>query len=89
MKLKILAIADHRNGVGGARFDVVLFNERTREDRRKVAILFDEPGCCAVIAVDKLAKGDIAFGSNSWRAEDYEQSLRQAIVNYHATRRLP
>ena len=79
MKLKIIDIASHRNGVTAARFDVVLFQEPVREDSRKVAILFDEPGCCAVLAVDKLAAGDVAFSSNSWRGDDYEHSLREAI----------
>lgn len=88
MKLKILAVARHRNGVAGTPFHVVLFKERIREDSRKVAILFDEPGCCAVLAVDKLAAGDIAFGSNSWRGDHYEESLRQAIANHHAERRI-
>ena len=34
MKLTIIAIAHHRNGVGGAPFDVVLFKERGRDGSR-------------------------------------------------------
>jgi hypothetical protein len=79
MKLKIIATAHHRNGVGGAPFDVVLFKERGREGSHKVGIVFDEPHHCAVLDVAKLAAGDIAFGSNSWRGDDYEHPLRQAI----------
>ena len=51
----------------------------------KVAILFDTPYHCAVLDVDKLAKGDIAFGSNSWRGDRFEQSLRKAIRISSAT----
>jgi hypothetical protein len=76
MKLTIIDIAFHRNGIGGAPFDVVLFHDG---DSRKVAVLFEEQGHCAVLDVAKLAQGDIAFGSNSWRGDAFEQSLRKAI----------
>jgi hypothetical protein len=79
MKLRIIAIAHHRNGVGGTPFDVLLFKDRGPQGSRKVAILFEEPRCCAVLDVDKLAAGDIAFGSNSWRGDEYESHLREAI----------
>jgi hypothetical protein len=80
MKLKIINIARHRNGVAGTPFDVVLFRERGRGGDRKVAILFPAPCCCAVLDVVKLAAGDIAFGSNSWRGDEYEPHLRDAIT---------
>ena len=80
MKLKrIINIARHRNGVGGAPFDVVLFTDTGEGGNRKVAILFEMQSFCAVLDVDKLAAGDIAFGSNSWRGDEYESPLRQAI----------
>lgn len=78
MKLKIIDIARHRNGVGGAPFGVVLFREA---GSRKVAILFDEQAHCAVLDVTKLAAGDIAFASNSWRGDHYEPHLRKAIAD--------
>ena len=78
MKLTIIDSAHHRNGVAGAPFDVVLF-KLPREPGLKIAILFDEQGHCAVLDVAKLAAGDIAFGSNSWRGDHYEPSLRKAI----------
>ena len=87
MKLKILSIARHRNGVGGAPFDVALFKERGRDGSRKVGILFDEPYHCAILDVAKLAAGDIAFGSNSWRgSDDYEPHLRQAITKLNQSK---
>lgn len=78
MKLKIIDIACHRNGICGAPFDAVLF--RDEDGSRKVAILFEQPSNCAVLDVDKLAKGDIAFGSNSWRGDQFEPHLRKAIA---------
>lgn len=79
MKLTIIAIAHHRNGVAGTPFDVVLFKERGRDGSRKVGIVFDDPTYCAVLDIAKLAAGDIAFGSNSWRGDDYEPELRRLI----------
>jgi hypothetical protein len=79
MKLKIIGIDHHRNGICGSPFDVVLFDDQDPEHNRKVAVLFEEPHCCAVLGVDKLAQGDIAFGSNSFRGDHYEHDLRQAI----------
>jgi hypothetical protein len=79
MKLKIIHTAHHRNGVHGASFDLVLFKERGPERNRKIGILFEQPHHCAVLDVVKLAQGDIAFGSNSWRGDEYEPHLRKAI----------
>ncbi len=84
MKLKrIIAIAHHRNGVCGAPFDVVLFEDLGPEGSRKVAVVFDKPDYCAVLDLPRLAAGDIAFGSNSWRGDEYEHALRVAIDLHH------
>jgi hypothetical protein len=80
MNLTIIDIAFHRNGICGAPFNVVLFEDHGPEGSRKVAILFDEPYHCAVLDVAKLAQGDIAFGSNSWRGDTYETNLRREIA---------
>jgi hypothetical protein len=85
MKLKILGTAHHRNGVAGAPFHVVLFHDSGPEGSLKVAVVFDEPHHCAVLDVDKLAKGDTAFGSNSWRGDQFEEPLRKAIRTSSAT----
>lgn len=79
MKLTIINFAQHRNGICGAPFTVVLFKDTGSEGSRKVAILFEQDGHCAVFDVDELATGDIAFGSNSWRGDHFEESLRKAI----------
>lgn len=79
MKLDIETIARHRNGICGAPFHVVLFQDTSTEPSRKVAITFDAPYHVAVLDVGKLSAGDIAFASNSWRGDLYEPRLRKAI----------
>ena len=79
MKLTIFSIAHHRNGIDGAPFHIALFRDHGPEGSRKIGIVFDAPRHCAVLDVTKLAAGDIAFGSNSWRGDNYETNLRQAI----------
>ena len=79
MKLKIITIARHRKGVCGEPFDIVLFEDIGAEGSRKVGIVFDEPHHVAVLDIAKLAAGDIAFMSNSWRGDAYEPRLRDAI----------
>lgn len=83
MKLKqIIAIDYHRNGICGSPFDIVLFRESDHPDSRKVAILFEPQSCCAILDVEKLAAGDIAFRSNSWRGDIFEPLLRAAIQEH-------
>ena len=79
MKLTILSVASHRNGICGAPFHVVLFKDHGPEGSRKVGIVFESKAHCAVLDVDKVAAGDIAFRSNSWRGDNYEPALRIAI----------
>jgi hypothetical protein len=83
MRLKTINIASHRNGIDGAPFDVVLFEDGGDDSSRKVAIVFDAPRHCAVLDVTKLARNDIAFGSNSWRGDCYEPHLRKLIAAFH------
>ena len=81
MNLSIIEIALHRNGICGAPFAVVLFEDGRPEGSRKIGILFDEPYHCAVLDVAKLAAGDIAFMSNSWRGDQFEPHLRAALAD--------
>lgn len=76
----IIEIARHRNGISGAPFHAVLFVDE--DGSRKVALLFDREAHCAVLDVDKLHGGDIAFGSNSWRGDRYEEPLRRAVEKW-------
>jgi hypothetical protein len=82
LNLKIKYIDHHRNGVGGAPFDVVLFDftyEGVTEPM--VAIVFREPQHTAVLNIEKLAEGDVEFGSNSYRGDWFDAQLRKAIKN--------
>ncbi len=87
-RIHVRALDRHRNGIGGAPFHVAIFDEgkgADPEDRgRKVAVVFEERYHCAVLDVAKLAAGDIAFGSNSWRGDEYEPHLRKAIKKHEA-----
>ena len=75
----------HRNGICGEGFHVVTFDwHDDGETKRMVAIRFsDNHGsggvCCAVLDIDLLAKGDIRFGSNSWRGDHFVDEVDQAI----------
>lgn len=69
----------HRNGICGAPFHVVLFDDVGDENTRKVGILFEAPNHCAVLDVAKLSAGSIAFGFNSYRGDAFEEQLRKAV----------
>jgi len=85
-RVHVKAIASHRNGIGGAPFHVVIFDEdqaaHPDERGRKVGIVFESSSYTAVLDIGKLTEGDIAFGSNSWRGDQYEPHLRKAIDNH-------
>jgi hypothetical protein len=88
MKSNIIAIDRHRNGICGEPFDVILFEDKEDEKiSRKVAVLFEAKSHCAVLDIDKLVAGDIAFGSNSWRGDNYEPHLRTAVAAFHLANR--
>jgi len=82
MKLRIENIQYHRNGVSGAPFHVLLF--RNPDEGRMLGIVFQQRYHVAVFNLDKLALGDIAFGLNSWRGDQYEPHLRKAIATNEA-----
>ena len=73
MKMKLLSADYHRNGVSGEPFITGLFTDE--EGHTKMFVDFGEMRF-AVLQVDKLAKGDIEFGSNSWRGDNYAEKIR-------------
>lgn len=79
MRINVLSIAHHRNGVAGAPFHAIIFKDRGPQASVKIGIVFDENTCVAVLDIAKLSAGDVKFGSNSWRGDDYEPYLRAAI----------
>ena len=84
MKITIQNLAHHRNGIGGAPFDVFLFEDPKSKGGQKLGILFEAESHCAVLDIALLAAGDIAFGSNSWRGDTFEPHLRAALANSRA-----
>jgi hypothetical protein len=81
--VNIEAIAYHRNGICGEGFHVVTFRyaeEGEGESRPMVAVLFPQPGQCAVLDREQTRQGNIAFAmGNSWRGDNFEPLLRAAI----------
>ncbi|MFO0942311.1 MAG: hypothetical protein U0930_16355 [Pirellulales bacterium] len=76
---RIIEIDYHRNGISGAPFHVILFDDKGEQASRKLGIIFDAPHSVAVLDVNMLAQGNIAFGQNSWRGDVYETELRAAV----------
>jgi len=44
-----------------------------------LATVFDEPGACALICLDRISEHGVKFGMNSWRGDRYEGWLREQI----------
>jgi hypothetical protein len=80
MKLHIEQVQSHRNGISGAPFHVLVF--RDSDEGRMLGIVFEQEYYVAVFHLGKLAQDDIAFGSNSWRGDQYEPYLRAAIARH-------
>ena len=80
IKVKLLSHAHHRNGICGAPFEVCIFDSiEGNTTTRMVGILFEGRGQVAVFDLGLLAAGDVAFGSNSWRGDEFEKPLRDAL----------
>lgn len=86
--IEIDSIAHHRNGIAGAPFHAVAFRHDPdgRGERRFVATVFRETGCVAMLDTDLAAKGEVSFGENSWRGDQFEPLLRNAIRNWEDQR---
>ena len=84
IEIEVEAIASHRNGIGGEPFHVVLFHD---DKMPMLGIVFGKEGHVAVLHRGKLAEGDVAFGSNSWRGDEYEAELREAIAVFEEEQR--
>ena len=73
----IVNLARHRNGICGAPFYAVLFND---SESYKLGIVFDSPYHVAILDFDRLVHSNITFGENSYRGDLYEAPLRAAIA---------
>lgn len=75
----ITQIAHHRNGICGATFYAVIFKDR--DNQNMLAMVFENhPFCVGVVCLDLLP--DVTFGKNSWRGDEFESELRQAIEKW-------
>lgn len=83
MKINVLKVAYHRNGVAGNGFHVVLFKH---DKTVKIGIVFEEQGNVAVLDVELLHEGVIESGENSWRGDCFEGALRVACDAYDCGR---
>jgi hypothetical protein len=87
-EITIHEIAHHRNGVAGEPFAVVTFTSRLDGPARElVAVLFSNDDKTlyanprtAVFELDRLARGVIAFGQNSYRGDVFDGYLRAEVV---------
>ena len=76
--MRLITSSHHRNGVTGDPFDVALVTD----DDGTTKVVVDFGGSAvAVLQVDLLAAGDIAFGSNSWRGDHYADRVRQLLAD--------
>lgn len=83
MKRSLISTSHHRNGVCGDPFNVSLI----KDEDGTVKLCVDFGGMAfAVLQVDKLATGDIAFGSNSWRGDHYADEVRKLAENAEQAR---
>ena len=78
MKLSNIHFEYHRNGICGNPFWVSTFHDDD-ENLNMVAVIFSGECRCAVFDIDKLSKGNIAFGSNSWRGDWYYNDLQKHL----------
>ncbi|WP_165064002.1 hypothetical protein [Paludisphaera rhizosphaerae] len=86
MKITVLNIAYHRNGIAGMPFHAVVFRDAGEEASVKIGVLFEHSHHCAVLDIAKLADCDVEFGSNSWRGDVYEPHLRKAAAKFEKAR---
>ncbi len=81
---RFIACDYHRNGVSGVGFHVVLFDWKDpdhAEWRHMSAIVFEEPGFCAVLDTAETMAGNIQFArGNSWRGDHFEDDCRKWIA---------
>jgi hypothetical protein len=78
---RIQAIDFHHNGISGAPFHAIVFEDCEDESSRKIGIVFDSPHHVAVLDTVLLATGNITFSQNSWRGDVFELELRAAITD--------
>lgn len=85
-QIDVTKVVSHRNGISGAGFYLVLFLYNAGDqkgERHMIATVFEAPHHIAVLDRDDVATGALEFGEgHSWRGDNFEPALRQAIADY-------
>jgi hypothetical protein len=93
-KVRLTAVAYHRNGIFGRGFHAVAFRALIENGwRNMIATVFDADamedgevhpvtGMCAVMDADLAAKGVVCSPDNTWRGDNFEPQLRQWIAQH-------
>ena len=79
MKIDIIDIANHHNGISGAPFTQVVFQAG---ETTKIAILFAADKHIAVFDLKAPEHGRPRIGT-AYRGDCFEQPLRTAIEGFH------
>ena len=79
MKIDIIDIANHHNGISGAPFKQVVFKAG---EATKIAILFETHNHCAVFDVKAPEHGRLRIGADAFRGDCFEQPLRAALNDF-------
>lgn len=80
-QIVIERVAYHRNGICGNGFHAITF--RQLDNTPMMGVVFEEPGNIAVFNRELAGAGNLDFYTNSWRGDEFEQALRQAVADYH------
>lgn len=93
-RLKLISIAYHRNGVSGMPAYVALVDEWEDGAKRRMVVTRVQDADrgtgmvnCFALDVGLLAKGDVRFGSNSWRGDHYHEFMDKEINRYEKERK--
>jgi hypothetical protein len=85
-EIRVRSVNYHRNGISGAGFYVVLFDE-IDFSRSMLAIVFGEPGHVAVLDRNDVASGELSLRRGAaWRGDVFEPQLRAAIESHPSYR---
>lgn len=75
--IEVLGRELHPNG-GGEPFVVAVVDD-TNDGETKLVVMFETPGRCAVLSLDRIIEEDISARSNSQMGDKYEEKLRELL----------
>lgn len=81
MKFKNVTVEYHRNGISGEGFHTGFFDwfDDDNKWRKMFYVLYEGTGQCSIFDYELLKKGDVRFMHNSWRGDNFEKNLREAV----------